>query len=130
MGGILVGVLAAVRRAHRLQDLIIVVLPVCPVQVESRRYFWLFASGNCIIGMTGLTSWVGYPDLEPFGRLEFFPGRKNRPSLTGFLKSCSHRAFNRRSYRETLRLMIFRSKKTSLPRRSLSVKIGKFGDSP
>ncbi|MVW84727.1 hypothetical protein EI969_01970 [Pseudomonas sp. PB101] len=63
MGGILVGVLAAVREAHRLQDLIIVVLPVCPVQVESRRYFWRIASGNCIIGMTGLTSWVGYPDL-------------------------------------------------------------------
>jgi len=44
MGGILVGVLAAVRFAHQIQDLIIVVLPVCPVQAQSRRCFWVIAS--------------------------------------------------------------------------------------
>ena len=66
MGGILVGVLAADAEAHQIQDLIIVVLPVCPVQVQSRRCFVGFASENCTIGMTGLTSCVGSPDLDPF----------------------------------------------------------------
>ncbi|MNO01429.1 hypothetical protein D3C81_2215650 [compost metagenome] len=56
MGGILVGVLAAVREAHRLQDLIIVVLPVCPVQAQSRRGLRVIARENVEIGMTGLTS--------------------------------------------------------------------------
>jgi hypothetical protein len=56
MGGILVGVLAAVRCAHQIQDLIIVVLPVCPVQAQSRRCFWVIASKKLRIGMTGLTS--------------------------------------------------------------------------
>src|SRR5690349_11591827 len=52
MGGILVGVLAADAVAHQIQDLIIVVLPVCPVQAQSRRCFVGFARGNCTIGMT------------------------------------------------------------------------------
>ena len=59
MGGILVGVLAAVRFAHQIQDLIIVVLPVCPVQAQCRRCFWVFASKNQEIGITGLTSGAG-----------------------------------------------------------------------
>ncbi|WP_081501318.1 hypothetical protein, partial [Pseudomonas sp. GM50] len=56
MGGILVGVLAAVRFAHQIQDLIIVVLPVCPVQAQSTLGFFRITSGNRKIGMTGLTS--------------------------------------------------------------------------
>jgi hypothetical protein len=56
MGGILVGVLAAVRFAHQIQDLIIVVLPVCPVQAQSTLGFFVNTSGNSKIGMTGLTS--------------------------------------------------------------------------
>jgi hypothetical protein len=56
MGGILVGVLAAVRCAHQIQDLIIVVLPVCPVQAQSTPGFFAFTRGNRKIGMTGLTS--------------------------------------------------------------------------
>ncbi|WP_084319531.1 hypothetical protein [Pseudomonas migulae] len=59
MGGILVGVLAAVRGAHRIQDLIIVVLPVCPVQAQSTLGFFGNTRGNREIGMTGLTS--GWP---------------------------------------------------------------------
>jgi len=55
MGGILVGVLAAVRIAHQIRDLIIVVLPVCPVQAQSTLDFFRFSSGNRKIGMTGLT---------------------------------------------------------------------------
>ncbi|MBB3242703.1 hypothetical protein FHW68_004253 [Pseudomonas sp. Tn43] len=84
MGGILVGVLATVRGAHQIQDLIIVVLPVCPVQAQSRRCFWVIASGNCQIGMTGLTSWAEGPDLEPFRRLKFFCGRKKPAIMAGF----------------------------------------------
>ncbi|NWL22558.1 hypothetical protein [Pseudomonas umsongensis] len=56
MGGILVGVPAAVRIAHQIQDLIIVVLPVCPVQAQSTLGFFKITSGNRKIGMTGLTS--------------------------------------------------------------------------
>ncbi|RON86957.1 hypothetical protein BK670_00365 [Pseudomonas fluorescens] len=56
MGGILVGVLAAVRWAHQIQDLIIVVLPVCPVQAQSTLGFFGMTSENREIGMTGLTS--------------------------------------------------------------------------
>ncbi|KAE9647136.1 hypothetical protein EJA70_05950 [Pseudomonas sp. PB103] len=56
MGGILVGVLAAVRVAHQIQDLIIVVLPVCPVQAQSTLGFFRMTSENSEIGMTGLTS--------------------------------------------------------------------------
>jgi hypothetical protein len=44
MGGILVGVLAAVRFAHQIQDLNIFVLTVFTVQAQSRRCFWVFAS--------------------------------------------------------------------------------------
>ena len=55
MGGILVGVLAAVRDAHQIQDLIIVVLPVCPVQAQSTLDFFRITSGSRKIGMTGLT---------------------------------------------------------------------------
>ncbi|TKJ69655.1 hypothetical protein PspCFBP13508_21335 [Pseudomonas sp. CFBP13508] len=47
--------MAAVRVAQRIQDLIIVVLPVCPVQAQSRLGFFLITSGNHEIGMTGLT---------------------------------------------------------------------------
>jgi len=56
MGGILVGVLAAVCGAHQIQDLIIVVLPVCPVQAQSTLGFFRMTSKNHEIGMTGLTS--------------------------------------------------------------------------
>jgi len=56
MGGILVGVLAAVRQAHQIQDLIIVVLPVCPVQAQSTLDFFRITRGRSKIGMTGLTS--------------------------------------------------------------------------
>ncbi|MDI2592092.1 hypothetical protein NYP20_25330 [Pseudomonas sp. N3-W] len=56
MGGILVGVLAAVRDAHQIQDLIIVVLPVCPVQAQSTLGVFEMTSENDEIGMTGLTS--------------------------------------------------------------------------
>jgi hypothetical protein len=56
MGGILVGVLAAVCGAHQIQDLIIVVLPVCPVQAQSTLGFFPITSANPKIGMTGLTS--------------------------------------------------------------------------
>jgi hypothetical protein len=56
MGGILVGVLAAVRDTHQIQDLIIVVLPVCPVQAQSTLGFFGITSENIKIGMTGLTS--------------------------------------------------------------------------
>ncbi|MCY1175139.1 hypothetical protein D9M73_153630 [compost metagenome] len=56
MGGILVGVLAAVCGAHQIQDLIIVVLPVCPVQAQSTLDFFSITSGKHKIGMTGLTS--------------------------------------------------------------------------
>ncbi|MGE7965433.1 hypothetical protein ACQKPC_24155 [Pseudomonas sp. NPDC089918] len=59
MGGILVGVLAAVRDAHQIKDLIIVVLPVCPVQAQSTLDFFRITSGNRKIGMTGLTSGRG-----------------------------------------------------------------------
>jgi len=45
-----------VRGAHQIQDLIIVVLPVCPVRVQSRRCFSRAASEKSVIGMTGLTS--------------------------------------------------------------------------
>ncbi|TFB35367.1 hypothetical protein E3W21_25930 [Pseudomonas sp. F01002] len=61
MGGILVGVLAAVRFAHQIQDLIIVVLPVCPVQAQSTLGFFRMTSKNSKIGMTGLTSGAGPP---------------------------------------------------------------------
>jgi len=71
MGGILVGVLAAVRIAHQIRDLIIVVLPVCPVQAQSTLDFFRFSSGNRKIGMTGLTGCAG--------------AKKNRPSQAGFL---------------------------------------------
>jgi hypothetical protein len=57
MGGILVGVLAAVRIAHQIQDLIIVVLPVCPVQAQSTLGFLEITSKNIKIGMTGLTGY-------------------------------------------------------------------------
>jgi hypothetical protein len=56
MGGILVGVLAAVCGAHQIQDLIIVVLPVCPVQAQSTLGFFRITRGNLKIGMTGLAS--------------------------------------------------------------------------
>ncbi|PRB46767.1 hypothetical protein CQ009_19485 [Pseudomonas sp. MYb2] len=56
MGGILVGVLAAVCGAHQIQDLIIVVLPVCPVQAQSTLGFFSNTRGKHKIGMTGLTS--------------------------------------------------------------------------
>ncbi|MGF6517411.1 hypothetical protein ABH912_004877 [Pseudomonas sp. BT76 TE3572] len=82
MGGILVGVLAAVRFAHQIQDLIIVVLPVCPVQAQSRRCFWVIASKFSEIGMTGLTSWAQCPDLEPFRCLKKIAGIK-KPAITG-----------------------------------------------
>jgi hypothetical protein len=82
MGGILVGVLAADAQAHQIQDLIIVVLPVCPVQAQSRRCFWEIASERCAIGMTGLTSCVEGPDLEPFRGLEFFCGRPKKSAIT------------------------------------------------
>lgn len=59
MGGFLVGVLAAVREAHQIQDLIIVVLPVCPVQAQSTLGFFRITRGNRKIGMTGLTSGDG-----------------------------------------------------------------------
>ncbi|MNF66125.1 hypothetical protein D3C84_479090 [compost metagenome] len=58
MGGILVGVLAAVCGAHQIQDLIIVVLPVCPVQAQSTLVFFEMTRGNGKIGMTGLTSFA------------------------------------------------------------------------
>src|SRR5689334_9646030 len=81
MGGILVGVLAVVRKTHRLQDLIIVVLPVCPVQAQSRRYFRVSASKK-------LESWhdrsyqlVGECGLEPFPRLNKNPGEKKTGHL-------------------------------------------------
>jgi hypothetical protein len=61
MGGILVGVLAAVREAHQIQDLIIVVLPVCPVQAQSRFGFVDIARKISIFGFTGLTSWARAP---------------------------------------------------------------------
>jgi hypothetical protein len=77
MGGILVGVLAAVRDAHQIQDLIIVVLPVCPVQAQSTLGVFEMTSENDQIGMTGLTS--GYSAYR--GELQ---AKKNRPSLTGF----------------------------------------------
>nr|WP_314526950.1 hypothetical protein [uncultured Pseudomonas sp.] len=75
MGGILVGVLAAVRLAHQIQDLIIVVLPVCPVQAQSTLGFFRNTSGFSRIGMTGLTGGQTTGDLQ---------AKKNRPSLTGF----------------------------------------------
>jgi len=81
MGGILVGVLAAVRKAHRLQDLIIVVLPVCPVQAQSMVCFWMSASKKSKIGMTGLTSCSPGPDLERFCE------QKNRQWMPIFLLS-------------------------------------------
>ncbi|KAB0511752.1 hypothetical protein F7R05_20155 [Pseudomonas koreensis] len=59
MGGILVGVLAAVCGAHQIQDLIIVVLPVCPVQAQSTSGFFWNTRGKHKIGMTGLTSGAG-----------------------------------------------------------------------
>ncbi|WP_150744309.1 hypothetical protein [Pseudomonas fluorescens] len=55
MGGILVGVLAADAEAHQIQDLIIVVLPVCPVQAQFMLVFFGITSGKRKIGMTGLT---------------------------------------------------------------------------
>ncbi|KAA0969955.1 hypothetical protein FQ185_16965 [Pseudomonas sp. ANT_H12B] len=64
MGGILVGVLAAVRLAHQIQDLIIVVLPVCPVQAQSRLGFFSITRGNRKIGMTGLTSGAQFLALK------------------------------------------------------------------
>ncbi|MNL10581.1 hypothetical protein D3C87_1313840 [compost metagenome] len=71
MGGILVGVLAAVRVAHQIQDLIIVVLPVCPVQAQSTLVFFEMTRGNGKIGMTGLTSFCLWTDAmrEPFWAL-------------------------------------------------------------
>ncbi len=66
MGGILVGVLAAVRHAHRIQDLIIVVLPVCPVQAQSTLGFSSKTSQKIKIGMTGLTR--GRGELARDGR--------------------------------------------------------------
>ncbi|MDR8368185.1 MULTISPECIES: hypothetical protein [Pseudomonas] len=79
MGGVLVGVLAAVRRAHQIQDLIIVVLPVCPVQAQSTLGFFRITSGNNKIGMTGLTGWADLVDLYVLWQT-----KKNRPSLAGF----------------------------------------------
>jgi hypothetical protein len=64
MTRILFGVLSSVRGAHQFQDLIIVVLPVCPVQAQSRRYFGVFARDKCRIGFTGLTSGVKSAGLE------------------------------------------------------------------
>jgi hypothetical protein len=83
MGGILVGVLAAVRDAHQIQDLIIVVLPVCPVQAQSRRCFWWIASENYAIGMTGLTSWAQCPGLERFPCLKKIMRAKKKPAIAG-----------------------------------------------
>ena len=68
MGGILVGVLAAVRCAHQIQDLIIVVLPVCPVQAQSTLDFFTITSENLRIGMTGLTSGVNGQRQNPCWR--------------------------------------------------------------
>ncbi|CAI8984899.1 hypothetical protein EMIT0324P_50118 [Pseudomonas chlororaphis] len=59
MRGILVGVPAAVRGAHQIRDLIIVVLPVCPVQAQSMPDFPANTRVNPKIGMTGLTSGAG-----------------------------------------------------------------------
>ncbi|CAI8941752.1 Hydrolase [Pseudomonas sp. IT-P253] len=56
MRGILVGVLAAERGALQIQDLIIVVLPVCPVQAQSTLRFFMFTRGKTKNGTTGLTS--------------------------------------------------------------------------
>ncbi|MGR4043259.1 hypothetical protein FW796_28160 [Pseudomonas sp. 910_21] len=39
-----------------MEDLIIVVLPVCPVQAQSTLGFQRFTRGVAQIGMTGLTS--------------------------------------------------------------------------
>jgi hypothetical protein len=107
MGGILVGVLAAVRGAHQIQDLIIVVLPVCPVQAQSTLDFFTFSSGNRNIGMTGLTGCAGslkikrsQPSAAP--TLEFaFPcrrcprlrsfdlyDRQKKPAITGRFFHC------------------------------------------
>ena len=97
MGGILVGVLAAVREAHQIQDLIIVVLPVCPVQAQSMVCFWMSASKKSKIGMTGLTSCSPGPDLERFCEQKnrqwmpiFFVVRGAPPdvSLMGLLSKC------------------------------------------
>lgn len=82
MGGVLVGVLVAVRRAHQIQDLIIVVLPVCPVQAQSTLGFFRITSGNNKIGMTGLTGLTGWADLVDLYVL--WQTKKNRPSLAGF----------------------------------------------
>ncbi|QAX87013.1 hypothetical protein C2E19_25600 [Pseudomonas sp. DTU12.3] len=62
MGGILVGVLTAVRVAHQIQDLIIVVLPVCPVQAQSTLGFFWNTRGKHKIGMTGQTSGAALSD--------------------------------------------------------------------
>ncbi|WP_242487866.1 hypothetical protein [Pseudomonas sp. TH31] len=44
---------------HQIQDLIIVVLPVCPVQAQSTLGFFQMTSENIKIGMTGLTGGAG-----------------------------------------------------------------------
>jgi hypothetical protein len=85
MGGILVGVLAAVRCAHQIQDLIIVVLPVCPVQAQSTLGFFAVTSRNPTIGMTGLTSGmdsiaVGFPAKA---------ARDSTPGLWGYRRQGS-----------------------------------------
>ncbi|QHF41285.1 hypothetical protein PspS34_24590 [Pseudomonas sp. S34] len=96
MGGILVGVLAAVCGAHQIQDLIIVVLPVCPVQAQSMVCFWPSASKKSKIGMTGLTSCSPGPDLERFCEQKksamdadfFVRGAPPDVSLMGLLSRC------------------------------------------
>ncbi|MHC8323885.1 hypothetical protein ACYZT4_24870 [Pseudomonas sp. GB2N2] len=91
MGGILVGALAAERKAHQIQDLIIVVLPVCPVQAQSRRGFDGDASENSGIGLTGLTSGSEWSGLEPFATFERMG--ETRSSSPGALEVCpSHLA--------------------------------------
>ncbi|RBJ78556.1 hypothetical protein C3L29_026315 [Pseudomonas sp. MWU12-2534b] len=44
-----------------MEDLIIVVLPVCPVQAQSTLGFYGFTRGSTKIGFTGLTSGFSSP---------------------------------------------------------------------
>ena len=81
MGGILVGVLAAVCGTHQIQDLIIVVLPVCPVQAQSTLGFFRNTSENLKIGMTGLTSCAMHHD--PVKNTD-----EKSPAITGQAFSC------------------------------------------
>lgn len=93
MGGILVGVLAAVRLAHQIQDLIIVVLPVCPVQAQSRLGIFWNTRGNHEIGMTGQTSGLTEAYCSAVGGAEVsvIGAAKNRPDeRAAYLSGLDH----------------------------------------